>query len=595
MTTKEFAQLIRQKYPDGIANDGTPYSEMDDKELTTRVLNKYPVYRAQVKDSVFKKIGDFFTSGTQKLGETLGKAASVISPEIKKTREETLSSTKQMVDDLIKKAKKETDKEKAKKILQSAQSLADTEDIDIFNNKEYQKTAKQVFGETLETGLETAMFGSLRTGIKAAKTATAGGKILKSLKGGASIGGAFGGAYGVSQAMQANKPLSNIMKQGLTGAETGAVLGGSLGGGLSSLGAGVSSLSSKIQKLQPVIKNKIGDAAYNKLLKVSRDLVKMSPTAAKNEVKWQKNTPKFLVDEGVIGLLESDGKKLSTREAVEALKEKYLAENNAFNNILADSGEYVSLNKLKERALKSISDLKTRGSDYNKAKKYITKEIEEYKNNYRDVGVKQEDDLLIPVSEFNKIKTGLWTKTSNFNPSIQEKLMSDLNYKLGHQAKEIIEDTVSDATIKDFNSRLGDFISAIKILENVEGKTVPGGFFGKQFTRIAGTIAGSGGGLPGAVIGNLTGGVLADLASNPKIKTEILNKLLKILRKNTEGRNIIKEAEEILLKRNKERGLRKLLEAPKTIQLKSSKDTSKDTSRLLSQEEAQLLLNEMKK
>jgi hypothetical protein len=59
--------------------------------------------------------------------------------------------------------------------------------------------------------------------------------------------------------------------------------------------------------------------------------------------------------------------------------------------------------------------------------------------------------------------------------------------------------------------RLGDFASAINVLEKAQGKVLPGGFFGRQFARLAGTVAGSPGGVGGSIIGNITGGVLADI------------------------------------------------------------------------------------
>ena len=64
------------------------------------------------------------------------------------------------------------------------------------------------------------------------------------------------------------------------------------------------------------------------------------------------------------------------------------------------------------------------------------------------------------------------------------------------------------------------------------------------------------------MIGNVTGGALADVMANPKIKTSIWAKLVRELNGTVEGRNIIKEANEILIKRGNERASRLLLEAP---------------------------------
>lgn len=50
MDTKTFANTIRTKYPDGVANDGVAYKDMADDELTHRVVTKYPVYKPEITD-----------------------------------------------------------------------------------------------------------------------------------------------------------------------------------------------------------------------------------------------------------------------------------------------------------------------------------------------------------------------------------------------------------------------------------------------------------------------------------------------------------------------------------------------------------------
>lgn len=569
------------------------------------------------KKSLARKVGDFFTSSTQKFGQTLGTAASVVDPKTKKLREETLASTNKMVDDYITKAKNEPDKERAKKFLEAAQKLADTEDIDIFNNKEYQKTAKQIIGEAAGTALETLSFGTY------GKTATAGmksfqlgkqtvptiakpilspaKKVLQGVKQGAGIGGVYGSAFGVASAMEQNKSTADIVKEGLTGGITGAVGGGVLGGTVSGLTGGASALISRANKLSTEGKTALGKYAEKKLFQTSRELVKMSPTKTANEAKWQKNTPEFIANEFVIDpetlkpksilqLIDSDGRKLVTDDAVNALRGKYQEESAAFNNLLKDSGEYVSLNTLRQRAIENIKGLKTQGSDYDSAVAQIEKEINSYKKNYQTNGLVDGDDLLIRVDDFNKIKSGLWSKTSNFNPTQADKLQSDVSYKMGQTAKDLIEETVDDVAVKKMNQRLGDMASAINVLQSAQGKVIPGGFFGRQLTRIAGTIAGSTGGLPGSILGNITGGVLADVMLDPKVKTSVWTKLYQSLNKTKQGKTIIDEAIEILKKRGEERASRKLLEAPKYIPL----NKKGDSSRLFTQEEAKALMDSFK-
>ena len=581
MNKDEFAQSIKNKYPQ--------YESIDNDELATKILDKYPVYRSQVDEkSAIRKVGDFFTESTQKFGKTLGTAASVIDPTIKKQREESAKSGDALFKKAIETARDEEDPEKAKKLLESAKNLADTSGIDIFSNPEYQKTAKQVFGEGFGTFLEGASFGTFGGASKAptlVKPLLSKG-LKEGVKSGAKIGGAFGAGFGISEAMQEDKSIKDIAKSGIAGGLIGGAGGGAIGGvagGISKLGRFT---SSKVTKLTPIIRNKISESAYTKLNDVSRDLMKMSPTAAKNEAKWNKNTPKFLVDEGIIQLVESDGRKINTQGAISSIREKYGAESSAFSSVLKDSGEYVSLNKLRDRSISNLSNLKNRGSDYKKAIKQVEDEIASFKENFAEGGLVQNGDLLVNIADFNRIKSGLWAKTSNFNPTMADKLSSDINYKMGQVAKGLIEDTLVDTNIKSMNARLGDFASAIRVLENAEGKVLPGSFFGKQFTRLAGTVAGTPGGIPGSIIGNITGGVLADIMVNPQIKTGVLTKLLQKLNKTDKGRSIVSKAAEVLKKRGEERASRKLLTEAKSIQLKPSKDSSG----ILSQEEATGLL-----
>jgi hypothetical protein len=501
---------------------------------------KYDYLKEKKKTGIGKKVADFFTGSSQKFGKTIGTAASVIDPETSKMREETLSSTNKQVDDYIKIAQAEPDKKRAEAFLLAAQKLADTDKIDIFNNPEYQKTAKQVFGEGLGTALETLSWGTYGKVAGAASKVPTIAKpivspskqILGAVKEGAKIGGVFGTTYGTSEAMQENKSALDIAKSGLKSGVMGAVTGGTISGAISAANIGANKALNKGKELTVKAKEKLGDVANEKLYQTSKDLVKMSPTMSKNEAKWNKNTPKFLIDEGVLPLIDNDGKFLNTTEATNALRQKYETENKIFQDTLKNSGKYISLDEYKQKLLASLGeDLKAKGSDLDDAVRYVNKEINSYKRNYADKGLAQGKDLLVDVSNFNKIKSGLWSKVSNFAPNQKDKLYSDLSYQMGHTAKEMIEDSLDDVAVKSTNARLGEFLQAIKVLESAQGKVVPGGFFGKQFARLAGTVIGSAGGVAGGVAGNIAGGAISDVVSNPRLRTGALSAIAKKLSK----------------------------------------------------------------
>lgn len=50
MTTSEFANSIRTKYPTGKSSDGRMYSEIPDRELAQKIVEKYPVYKDRLSD-----------------------------------------------------------------------------------------------------------------------------------------------------------------------------------------------------------------------------------------------------------------------------------------------------------------------------------------------------------------------------------------------------------------------------------------------------------------------------------------------------------------------------------------------------------------
>lgn len=71
MTPQEFANRIRQKYPNGVSSDGRPYSQIDDVELTNKVIEKYPVYASQVKFEESTSQEGFLGNVANALGQRL--------------------------------------------------------------------------------------------------------------------------------------------------------------------------------------------------------------------------------------------------------------------------------------------------------------------------------------------------------------------------------------------------------------------------------------------------------------------------------------------------------------------------------------------
>jgi len=565
MTIEQFGQTIKAKYPQ--------YQSMNDADVGQKVLDKYPQYQSQIdnntpvvpKENILDKAANAINKGVnfvgnlpviKQAGQVLGGAVGLVGGAIGGVIGGTIDTGVQTVKAIQGKGFD------VNSVVQHAKDTATA-------------TAKFGYGEGQQAVTASALGGA--------------GKVVQ-------------GAVALGQGYEGAKDVISGVK---TGNAEQAIQGGAALATSALMAKGVVDTKGWIinNDTLPVIKD-IASAAKdkangivtpmlkNKLTSVASDLVKMTPKQTNSEIKWGKNTPDFLVNEGVLPEIKSSGNRLDTTDAKGALQEKYQAENTAFNEVLRDSGQYVSLDSLKNQGLSGLDEsLKSRGTDLPKAKKFVNQEVDALKNNYQNEGIKSGNDLLVPVETFNNIKSGFWQKSSVARKVPGAELAADLNYQLGHTAKDIIENTVNDANIQQMNSRLGDFAQAIKVLDNANGKVIPGGFISKGVTRLAGTIAGAATGNPvSAIIGNITGGKLAEITANPQFKTGVLSKLYAKLNQTPKGRSIVEEAASILKQRGDERSSRLLLEAPKSIQLKSKTDTS----RLFTQSEAQQLLDSMK-
>lgn len=211
-----------------------------DTQITTR----------DVKGSA---VGDFLTGNTQKFGKTIGEA--VVAPENADKYATSLEQHTKIQNDLLKtiKAKKALGQDTSR--LESALDTHTTETPKLkdFTGDVIDKTAKQVYGEAIGTGLEALSGGILETGkTLATKGLTTGEKVLQ----GAKVGTGYGAIGGITQPLQENKTGSEVLEGGLKG----AVIGGSLGGGLGLLGGkGEQILAKNPEKLVAEKTQKISD------------------------------------------------------------------------------------------------------------------------------------------------------------------------------------------------------------------------------------------------------------------------------------------------------------------------------------------------
>ncbi len=425
--------------------------------------------------SLLRNVGDFLTSSTQKFGNTLGTAASVVDSKLANVlpgvsgqtttqiRQGTLDSRKEQADNLVKLARQTSDPAKKKSYLEAAKKSADTSGYDIFSNPEYQKTAKQVFGEGLGVLAEATTFSGLgssaKAGVNAAKTTSqvinagnklkSGSKLAKAADLGYDAlvnGGLQFGAAKAATALQENKSTSQILKSAATGTLQGAAMSAAttlLAKGATNLVNKIKDkkLSSALEAITPNVKDlskndklalvksgnlsQQGNLSKVKILNTKEDL----RIADKFKEVLSKGSPQSKVNNLTSYIDEKD-----------ALVGNYLSKNNAiFNNA-----------QLKKNILARINDNVIDPTLTDKVKNQMV------------------DQLIARIPQNNL--HGLWTGRKAFdqyfqkaftgNPTLKNQLVREVR----NAAQDFVEGKIVDSKYKLFMKDMSDAFKARDIL-----------------------------------------------------------------------------------------------------------------------------------
>lgn len=124
----------------------------------------------------------------------------------------------------------------------------------------------------------------------------------------------------------------------------------------------------------------------------------------------------------------------------------------------------------------------------------------------------------------NQFKRNLWQDSFSMDKS---KVTNDTLFKVGHEAKTMIEQAHPDGVINSLNIELGKYASAIRFLNKANGRNIKGGMLGKLMYKGIGAIAGSTvGGAFGTIAGAEIAGKASDVLRNPSLKTGMRQKVL---------------------------------------------------------------------
>lgn len=419
------------------ARMGNPasYAELTDEQIGKMAAEKNPKIQAVVttekapeksKEKTFgRKVGDFFTSNTQKFAETLGASAAEYTGEADEINESSVAEADARFN-LAKQMRSASPEQDAKikaQLGKGSQVGVATDQISALN-----KTNKQVFGEGLGTGLEMLSGGTL-------KGAKVGGAVVKgastlggAVKTGAKIGAIYGAVSGASQGLQEDKSWAGILGSTAIGGITGAAVGGALGAaghGLKQIPAALSKKSEKIYK----------------------NVLKMTPSELQRETAQGKNTPGLLKRLGAKGSIpdiqEEIGGMLddSTDELQKVLTER------------AKQGATISVDDFQHAAEKSLEGYKTHVAEYGSIKDKLDTIIANTRRLHGDN---------IPVDIANKIKSDLWK--DSFNRAGTE-VVNNAVYEAGSAMKTLIEAAVPDKDVAGMNKLIGELIVAAKQLD----------------------------------------------------------------------------------------------------------------------------------
>lgn len=524
---------------------------------------------SQSQKSILRKVGDFFTGAEQAFGKTLGTAISTFDPETQKLRDETMASQERQYQNYIKLAQEETDPNKKKNYLEAAKRSAESAGVDIYNNPEYQKTAKQILGEAGGVGLDILTAGSYGGVGAEAKSLAGGGKMadiignsgklvkampeigsmasgalkagelgakatpsLARLAGRAALeGGALGAGYGVTGAMQNNESGADILKSGVIGGATGGLLGGGISAGLSKLGGAPGKATNKLaQNLNNIFEESTIPirGAANFVSEKGNDLGSM---IVENGIKPVIKNERLMFGKNEIAKVNSLVEK-DTKIRNEAINEY----SKRFPGMTAEELKQKSANVIKSNPIAE--------------KQGIVQDLIDKSNKKIDDYVKQWKTNTFTLNQIESMKEGAYSLSKRYKKELNYG-DSDAYSGLGSAFMKVIEDEIPDVNIKAINKRLGENLSLQSFLQTVDKKggiVLQGGKLGKYFSntgaQIVGGVLGTSAGGPivgglSAMAASVASNVIRDLSHKISLLGPIDRLFIKLAKKMPENADIL--------------------------------------------------------
>ena len=317
--------------------------------------------------------------------------------------------------------------------------------------------------------------------------------------------------------------------------------------------------TSNVKTMKETIARALYGKDYSKLtesLKADYDKIPLPKAVVQQEAETGKSFAQFMAEKPYLSLSVKES-KWDTFTTAQKLREEVSSEAQALNNLLEGRIETLSEQEMITQMKNSIKAVAA-GQERAAVERFIENEVPTLVDQFATKIIETPQGRAMSISDWNKVKSLLWDRSPfKATASRSDNLKSSIDYKMGQVIRRNIEETVDDADVQLLNSQIGDYYHSIAILENLHGGAAPGGRIGNSFTKLAGAVAGSPGGIIGSIAGYLAADKIAEIMMNPALTTALKREALMQLK--TERPTVAQQVAEILKKQGNEQADRLLL------------------------------------
>jgi len=365
------------------------------------------------------------------------------------------------------------------------------------------------------------------------------GSIGKAAAEGALTAGAAGFVGGTGRGLQEGKDVGSALEQGAIEGAIGAPIGLALGGVAGSL------------VRAPKLATKTGrdtirlEGAKSNFAKDLDNVLSTKSLQTKVNDLQKQNVPikDILNDLNIAQGIKVQDKKVVVDEAVEAIQKNLDKAQNAKARLLPEADRFVPKTSKEEIRKLAIADIS--GKQLELDEKAIIERINKQLDAFPDEMTLKELDLRRAKARNSAVDAKGQQKSDSEYAAIENALRKVLFDKTDN----LPEGVDADGSIRGLNSYIRQQLKAQEFLDkSLRGQTVKGGRLGEYFARGIGAVAGSQGGILGALAGSEIAGYVSNVVSNNVLGSSVKMRLIREAAEETADPKIIQAAEELIQK-----------------------------------------------